>query len=149
DEMREKVAGDAAPHNRLYRPEQDGIATTFAGFIAPALGIEDPYEASEDEIEQIRRGHLLLAAANALQPGVFSLSSWVLVGALPVPADRVQDRTEGGDWRWINRGGVDLLGAAPEVRTSAFGLPRARQLYGPLPEQLRDPESFAARLKRM
>lgn len=29
------------------------------------------------------------------------------------------------------------------------GLPRAKALYGPLPEQLKDPGSFAARLKGM
>jgi len=53
------------------------------------------------------------------------------------------------DYRWINRGGVDLLGANPDAPTSRFGLPRARALYGPLPEQLRDPASFAARLKQI
>jgi maltose alpha-D-glucosyltransferase/alpha-amylase len=49
----------------------------------------------------------------------------------------------------VNRGGVDLLGANPAAPRSAFGLPRATSLYGPLPEQLRDPQSFASQLKRM
>jgi len=84
-EMREKAAGDRAPHNKLYRPERDGLATTFAGFIAAALEIRDPYHASRGEREQIQKAHLLLAAANAMQPGVFSLSSWDLVGAFAHP----------------------------------------------------------------
>jgi maltose alpha-D-glucosyltransferase/alpha-amylase len=147
--MREKVAGQAAPYNRLYRPEKDGVATTFAGFVAPALGVRNPYWASEDEVKRIRHGHLLLAAANALIPGVFGLSSWDLVGALPIDADVVKQRTEDGDWRWINRGGVDLMGANPQARNSAFGLPRAKSLYGSLPEQLKDPESFASKLAEM
>src|SRR5205085_12298608 len=104
-EMRAKVAGDAAPYNHLYRPERDGVATTFPGFIAPALGVRDPYAASPDQVKLIARGHLLLAAANALIPGVFSLSSWDLVGALPVPEAGVKDRVGDGDWRWVNRGG--------------------------------------------
>ena len=145
--MRSKAAGPAAPYNRLYRPEQDGLATTFAGFIAPALGVADPYAATPAQVKQIARGHLLLAAANALQPGVFGLSSWDLVGALPIPAEAVKDRIGGGDFRWINRGGVDLLGANPASTASAFGLPRAKALYGPVPAQLKDPESFAVRLK--
>jgi trehalose synthase len=148
-EMRAKVAGAAAPYNKLYRPEKDGLATTFVGFIAPALGVRDPYNATVEEVQLIRRGHLLLAAANALQPGVFSLSSWDLVGALPVPEKGVEERIGDGDYRWVNRGGVDLLGASPNATTSAFGVPRAKELYGSLPDQLRDPESFASQLKRM
>jgi maltose alpha-D-glucosyltransferase/alpha-amylase len=147
--MREKAAGDAAPYNRLYRPEKDGLATTFAGFVAPALGVRDPYRATDADVRRIRQGHLLLASANALSPGVFSLSSWDLVGALPIDAGSVKDRTEDGDWRWVNRGGVDLMGANPRAKASAFGLPKAKALYGSLPEQLKDPESFAAQLGKM
>jgi trehalose synthase len=144
--MRTKVAGDAAPYNRLYRPEKDGVATTFPGFVAPALGI-DPYKATPDQVKLIARGHLLLAAANALHPGVFSLSTWDLVGALPVSGEEIDKRTTDGDYRWHNRGGVDLMGANPRAEASAFGLPRAKALYGSLPEQLQDPQSFASQLK--
>src|SRR4029079_371716 len=28
-EMRSRVTGERAPHNKLYRPEKDGVATTF------------------------------------------------------------------------------------------------------------------------
>jgi maltose alpha-D-glucosyltransferase/alpha-amylase len=148
-EMRTKAAGDQAPHNKLYRPEKDGVATTFAGFIAAALGVRDPYRASRREREQIRKGHLLLAVANAMQPGVFSLSSWDLVGALPIPLKSVADRTADGDFRWVNRGGVDLMGANPNANKSHFGLHRAEVLYGSLPEQLQDPESFVSQLQRL
>src|SRR5204863_197311 len=54
-----------------------------------------------------------------------------------------------GDYRWINRGGVDLMGANPGAKQSAYGLPRARSLYGPLPEQLKDPDSFVSSLKKV
>jgi trehalose synthase len=148
-EMREKASGDAAPHNLLYRPEKDGLATTFAAYVAAGLGIRDPYRASASERERIRDGHLLLAAANALQPGVFSLSTWDLVGALPIPARSVEDRMKDGDHRWVNRGGVDLMGVNPDAERSPFGLDRAVALYGPLPAQLKDPKSFASRLKQL
>lgn len=147
--MRQKVAGKAAPFNRLYRPERDGLATTFAGFIAPALGVPDPYHANPEQVKLIQRGHLLLAAANALQPGVFGLSSWDLVGALPIREESVTKWIADGDYRWINRGGVDLMGSNADQKQSAFGMPRAHSLYGPLPEQLKDPESFASGLKRI
>ncbi len=148
-QMRTKVAGKAAPYNRLYRPTQDGVATTFAGFIAAALDIRNPTNATPEQIAKIRRGHLLLAHANAMQPGVFALSSWDLVGALPLPVESVKDRVEDGDYRWINRGGVDLLGKHPEAKVSAFGLPKAKALYGSLTSQLQRPDSFARQLQPM
>ncbi len=148
-EMREKAAGDAAPLNRLYRPEKDGVATTFAGFVAAGLGVRDPIHATPEQREQIKQAHLLLATANALQPGVFSLSAWDLVGALPIPEEAVKDQVKDGDYRWVNRGGVDLTGANAAADKSVWGLPRAPCLYGPLPDQLKDPASFASRLRRV
>ena len=148
-EMRTKAVGPAAPYNRLYRPQRDGVATTFAGFVAASLEIADPYHATSAQLEQIKRGHLLLALANAMQPGVFSLSSWDLVGALPLPAAVVAERLEDQDYRWMNRGGVDLLGQNPTAARSAGGLPRAQALYGSLPEQLRDPDSFASGVRQI
>jgi trehalose synthase len=149
--MRSSVAGSAAPYNKLYRPAQDGVATTFAGFIAPALGIHDPYHATADQVALIQRGHLLVAHANAMQPGVFGISAWDLVGALPIPADSIPSNlTAGGDWRWVNRGAVDLLGENPNAKTSSlFGIPRAQSLYGSLPEQLKSPNSFASQVMKM
>jgi maltose alpha-D-glucosyltransferase/alpha-amylase len=150
-DMRAAVAGSAAPFNMLYRPAQDGVATTFAGFVAPALGVHDPYHATPDQVALIQRGHLLVAHANAMQPGVFGISAWDLVGALPIPVKSVpDDLTAGGDWRWINRGAVDLLNVNPNATQSAvFGLPKAQALYGSVPDQLKSPNSFASQIKRM
>jgi hypothetical protein len=92
---------------------------------------------------------LLLTFANAMQPGIFCLSSWDLVGALPLPRATVEKRLSDGDYRWINRGAIDLLGNNPDANTSSFGLPRTRTLYAALPEQLKDPNSFAMQLKRI
>jgi len=41
------------------------------------------------EVEQIQRLHILLVMFNAMQPGVFALSGWDLVGALPLEAEQV------------------------------------------------------------
>ena len=149
DEMREKAAGKAAPYNLLYRTTKDGVATTYAGFVAAALGIRDLEHITESQQAEIKRGHLLMAFANAMQPGIFCLSYWDLVGALPLPRSKVEERFADGDYRWINRGGVDLLGTNPDARTSSLGLPRSRTLYGSLPQQLKDPDSFSMQLKRI
>jgi trehalose synthase len=141
------VAGDAAPYNLLYRPERDGIATTYAGFIAAALGV-DPYHATSEQAAAIKRAHVMLAHMTAMQPGVFSLSQWDLVGALPLDRSEVQKRLAGGDGRWVNRGSVDLMGQGA-TSTGEDGLPQARALYGTLPQQLQDPQSFASQIGRM
>ena len=148
-EMRSKAAGAAAPYNLLYRPTQDGVATTYAGFVAAALGIRDLEHITPQQQAEIQRGHLLLAFANAMQPGIFSLSAWDLVGALPLPRASVEKRMADGDCRWINRGAVDLLDTNPDAQKSTFGIPRARVLYGPLPDQFKNANSFAMQLKRI
>lgn len=143
-QMQTNVAGDAAPYNALYRPAENGVATTYAGFIAPALGI-DPYAATSEQVETIKQAHVLLAHISAMQPGVFAISQWDLVGALPLDRSLIRDRIEAGDLRWLNRGAVDLMGVS-EAQQSPFGLPEAQSLYGPLPQQLDDPSSFASRV---
>ena len=64
-------------------------------------------------------------------------------------AESVEELTAQGDTRWINRGAHDIMGASPDAQASSAGMPRARSLYGPLPEQLEDPDSFARRLQRI
>jgi trehalose synthase len=148
-EMRAKADGENAPYNKLYRAAKDGIATTFAGFVSAALNIPDPYNATPEQVQQIKQGHLLLAFYNAMQPGVFSLSGWDLVGALPLHPQQVEYLLADNDYRWLNRGAVDLMGYNPQVEKSSWGLPRAKTLYGPLPQQLKDNDSFASHLKHI
>lgn len=147
DDLRRRLTGPAGPYNAVFT--QNGIASTTASVIAASLGMRDLGAIGEDDAFRIRDAHLLLAAYNALQPGVFALSGWDLVGALPVDRDDVADLVATGDTRWIERGAFDLMGRNPEANRSAAGLPRARSLYGALPDQLDDPGSFASRLASM
>ena len=143
-EMYAKLLG--VPYNLKFG---DGVASTTATVIAATLGLRDLAALSAADIERIKQLHLLLAFYNAMQPGVFALSGWDLVGALTLPADAVRPRLADGDTRWINRGAYDLLGTNPDATASSAGLPRTRALYGPLPEQLRHPDSFASQLARL
>ena len=145
-EMYERLIGERAPYNLKFG---DGVASTTATVIAAALGIRDLSALAPAEVEQIKRLHLLLAFYNAMQPGVFALSGWDLVGDLTLPAAEVRARLADGDTRWINRGAYDLLGSNPGARASAEGLPRAVALYGALPQQLQHPDSFASQLARL
>lgn len=134
----------AADYNRVFT--QNGIACTTTSLIAATRGIGRLADIADADIPAIREAHLLLCAYNAWQPGVFALSGWDLVGMLTVPAGEVADLIAAGDTRWIERGAHDLLDVAPAATRSAAGMPRGRALYGPLPAQLADPESFASRL---
>jgi trehalose synthase len=146
-EMYARLAGPETPYNLPF--VTNGIASTTASIIAAALRISDLDALTSEQIEQIKRCHLLLCMYNAFQPGVFALSGWDLVGALTVPADQVASLLTDGDTRWIHRGAYDLMGVEPEAAESAAGLPKARALYGSLPEQLAQPDSFARRLQAL
>jgi len=145
--MYTRLCGHAAPYNLRF--VTNGVACTMASVAAAALGIDDLQALNHDQVQQIQRLHLLLAMFNAWQPGVFALSGWDLVGALPLPAAQVANLMADGDTRWINRGAYDLMGINTKATASAAGLPKAMALYGSLPEQLADPASFASQLKAL
>jgi len=145
--LRERLTGENAPYNAVFTT--NGIACTSVSFIMAALGIKDPNDVTPEQEDLIRDVHLLLAMYNALQPGVFALSGWDLTGIMALDRSSVRELTSQGDTRWINRGAHDLMGTSPDATTSSAGMPRARSLYGSLPDQLQDPNSFARRLQRI
>ncbi|QWC85983.1 maltose alpha-D-glucosyltransferase [Nocardioidaceae bacterium] len=144
-DLTERLTGDAGPYNATFTT--NGIASTTATVVAAALGITDLDSIDDEAVDRIRRAHLLLAMFNALQPGVFALSGWDLCGSLTLPREQVSHLLEDGDTRWIHRSAYDLMGYGGEF--SAAGMPAGRALYGPLPDQLDDPASFASRLSRV
>lgn len=145
--MYDRLTGARAPYNLRF--VTNGVASTTASIIAAALGIRDLQQIDEQQRREIQRAHLLLVMYNAFQPGVFALSGWDLVGALPLPPEQVADLMGDGDTRWINRGAYDLADVNPAAERSQAGLPRARALYGPLTAQLNDRDSFASQLQRL
>ena len=145
-EMHAFALGPQAPYNQL---SGNGLCTTYAGFCAAALGIKDPYSMTPADIERVKKGHLLMAMFNAMQPGVFAISGWDLVGALPLPTDKIPALVADGDYRWVNRGAYDITGLDPRLIASPTGLLKAQTIYGPLTVQLKDKDSFASQLKRM
>ena len=145
-EMYNRLLSERNPYNLKFGA---GVASTTATVITSALGIRDISKLSKRDVEKIKRLHLLLAFYNAFQPGVFALSGWDLVGALTLPQAAVRERLADGDTRWINRGAYDLIGSNPRAQQSSAGLPRATAIYGPLPQQLKKPDSFASQLARM
>lgn len=146
-QMYEGLSGEHAPYNLRF--VTNGVACTTASIITAALGIRDLEQISAEQVALIQKVHLLLAMYNAMQPGVFALSGWDLVGALPLLPEQVQALMLDGDTRWIHRGAYDLADLAPGAELSAEGLPRARALYGSVASQLEQPDSFASSLKKM
>ena len=147
DVIRERLSGPNAPYNLPF--VTNGIACTTASVITAALDIADLESIDDETTKLIQKIHLLLVMYNAFQPGVFALSGWDLVGALPLTPAQVQHLMADGDTRWIERGAYDLTGQNSGEEFSADGMPRARALYGPISEQLAQPDSFASQLKRL
>ena len=147
EQMYERLAGEHAPYNLKF--VTNGVSCTTASIITAALGIRDLEAITPADVQQIRQIHLLLVMYNAMQPGVFALSGWDLVGALPLPAEQVADLMLDGDTRWIHRGAYDLVDLNPQAQHSEGQMPRAQTLYGSLTVQLQDPDSFASQLQRI
>lgn len=148
DEMHGKLLAPNAPYNLKA---SNGVSCTMTSLAAAALGVKDKdlSHLAEPDQKAIQKAHLLLAMFNAMQPGVFALSGWDLVGATTLPGESVKALLADGDTRWINRGAYDLRGVAPAAAKSSSGLPRAHALYGSLPEQQKSPTSFASQLKHL
>jgi trehalose synthase len=146
-ELISRLTGEAAPYNAIFTT--NGIASTTATVIAAALGHSDLESLTDDDVEQIKQTHLLLAMFNALQPGVFALSGWDLTGMLTVDRELIGHLLATGDTRWVHRGAYDLLDYQPDAHHSSSGMPRGRSLYGSLRTQLADSSSFVLRLARM
>jgi trehalose synthase len=147
NELIERLTGEAAPYNAVFTT--NGIASTTATIIAAALGYTDIANLAPGQIEKIMQAHLLLAMFNAWQPGVFALSGWDLCGMLTLERSTVSRLLASGDTRWIHRAAYDLMDYRPEATESPSKMPRGASLYGSLPQQLRDPTSFASRLREI
>ncbi|NAT61551.1 maltose alpha-D-glucosyltransferase [Pseudomonas syringae] len=147
EEMYEKLSGEHAPYNLKF--VTNGVSCTTASIITAALGIRDLSTITDSDIQQIQHIHLLLVMYNAMQPGVFALSGWDLVGALTLPAEQVEHLMQDGDTRWVHRGAYDLVDLDPEAEFSAGDMPRPKTLYGSLVSQLQRPDSFASQLKKI
>jgi trehalose synthase len=142
-DLTEKLTGENASYNLVFTT--NGIACTTATVIAATLGIAELD--SIDDVDRIRKAHLLLAMFNALQPGVFALSGWDICGMLTLDPTKVKELMRGGDTRWIHRAAHDLMGVNPSATQSMAGMPRGRSLYGAIPEQLSDDTSFLRQLQ--
>jgi trehalose synthase len=145
--MYERLTGQNAPYNLRF--VTNGVACTTVSVIAAALNIRNLDSLTEEQKHEIQRVHLLLVMYNAFQPGVFALSGWDLVGALPLPHEAVAALMAGGDTRWIERGAYDLVNLDAGAAASQAGLPKAPTLYGPIDEQLKRPDSFASQLQKL
>src|SRR5690606_604020 len=117
--------------------------------ITAALGIRDLDTITDADILKIQHIHLLLVMFNAMQPGVFALSGWDLVGALTLPAEQGQHLMQDGDTRWIHRSAYALVDRYADAEFSAGNMPRPMTLYGSLVDQLQRPDSFASQLKKI
>lgn len=126
----------------------EGICSTMVGICAAALGIADVYNMSAEEKKLVKKAHLLLTFFNVMQPGVFAISPWDLVGALPLEKQQYEHLSEKDhDERWRLRGSIELLNCNKSARSST--IPQAKTLYGPVKKQLKNKSSYASLLKEL
>ena len=124
-----------------------GVSSTLLGLLAACLKIEDINCLSCLDKENLQKLHLLFAFFSCMQPGIFSLSIWDLVGALPFTRQELKELKLSENSPWIGKGSIDLLGKNQNQVCSFAGVPRVKTLYPSIPCQLKDPNSFVSVLK--
>jgi trehalose synthase len=127
------------------------VYSTFVGFVTAVAGVEDPWSIvkGSEEYDRVFRGMQVLTVFNAMIPGIFMASAWDMVGSLPLKKEQVEDLIKDGDFRWLFRGAYDLMGFAEGKNTSAAGLLEPVSLFGTLPEQLEDDNSYVRFLQTL
>jgi len=144
----------AAQADGVRLGEYGGLSTTLTTLVAGRLDIDlngAPASLSSHDRQRIINGTLMLAAFNALQPGLFQVSAWDLLGALQLNSSDVDPQLlADGDLRWLNRGAYDLMGYHPDSNgRGVTGLPMSKNIFGSIPKQLTEPLSYVSQLQRM
>ena len=110
-------------------------------------GLADVVAAAAPGLVTLYPGTRAQRTGFAWQPGVVAFSGWDLCGMLPLGREGIGHLLATGDTRWIHRASYDLMGYG---ENPAFhGMPQGRSLYGTLPAQLEDPDSFVSGLRRI
>ena len=150
-EISDQVLQDMKNAKQYIRGGKTNMCTTYSGLLASRFGIDDLNNISKKEKIKIKDGLILASMYCAMQPGIIMITGWDLVGALPLPiSDKsIQKELKQGDYRWLNRGAYDLAGFNKDATESAEGITKAKALFGPITEQLKDPNSYACILKHI
>ena len=150
--MRARSAARLRPTTCSTAPSRTASPRRSPASFAPALGVQDPYNATPEQVALIQRGHLLVAHANAMIPGVFALSAWDLVGALPVPLDSIPNESDRGRRLALDQSRWCGPARTPTPRRRSRQV-RAAEGEGALrrrcPSSSQTPNSFASQIKQM
>ena len=124
------------------------LYSTPAGVVAIAAGIAELNHLSNAQTQKLHDGMSTLALFHAMQPGLFFASGRDITGTLPLPEGIVPSTTRSDGLQQNVTGAYDLLGTAQHTLMTAFSIPKAKSLFGPIPEQSVVPDSFINRLHR-
>jgi len=94
----------------------------------------------------IQRGHLLVAHANAMQPGVLASRRGTWWVRCRYRESIPNNLTAGGDWRWVNREPWIWLARTPRHELVILEFPKAQSLYGSFIPTVKSPNSFASQV---
>lgn len=131
-----------------------GILAHFAELISARLNIDIKYKLEHkllttEEQEQIKKLMLLAAFYNMMQPGVFQISAWDLIGAVNKPSIKLDEYLSDGDLRWLCRSGFEFVKNKSDPKHLEYtenGLAKCYMVFGYIDEQLLDNNSFINKL---
>jgi len=150
-EISNQLLEDMKNAKPYIRGTKSSMCSTYCGLLASRFGINNLNNISKGEKEKIKDGLILASMYCAMQPGIIMITGWDIVGSLPLSVNdkSIQKELKQGDYRWLNRGSYDLAGFDKNAKASAEGITKAKALFGPITEQLKDPNSYASTLKHI
>ena len=146
NELIERLTGEAA-HNAVFTT--NGIASTTATIVAAALGYPDVTTCARPRSGEHQTGPPALGHVQRLAARRVRVVRMGPMRMLTLERSKVPGLLVLGDTRWIHRAAYDLMDYRPEATESPSKTLRGASLYGSLPGQLKDLNSFAARLREI
>lgn len=149
-------------NNLSFKINYGGIQAHFVELCAARLNINKQSITdgclSSDEFESIEKLMLLAVFYNAIQPGVFQISAWDLLGVVNFNGDHNNKKIIDGDSRWLCRSGFDL-----NELDQSFSFESERMtnnhigekviggysMFDSLYKQIDNPESFVVRASKI
>lgn len=148
-----EIMGFCTQNNLPFKLSFGGIQAHYVELVAARLNIDknkliNKQLLTDKEHSNIEKLMLLAVFYNAMQPGVFQMSAWDLIGAVHRDSKELDTIiNKDGDTRWYCRSSIDLLDDYTDLPEK--NIFKAYSLFGSLEEQIEHKDSFINKVKNI
>lgn len=151
----DEVQSFCSVNNLPFKLSFGGIQAHFVELCAARLGITKQKiftnKISMSELNELMDLMALGVFYNAMQPGIFQISAWDLLGAISTNEQLINHKIADGDLRWLCRSGFDLLDRISKEESKYLdpSVLKCYPVFGSLQDQINDENSFVHRVMQI